>query len=108
MACGALSHFGGSHSHLSSHFGGSLSHFSFDVVTFLLAFLQLLWHCPQLFGLHRAQDKGLLIDLEAIDIAMSIMYSLLVILPWAAKEHVAHRHGNHITLDGVFIRSNLE
>ena len=36
------------------------------------------------------------------------MYSLLVILPRAAKQHVAHRHGYHVTLDGVLIRADLE
>jgi hypothetical protein len=36
------------------------------------------------------------------------MYCLLFKLLRAAKQHVAHRHGHHVTLNGVFIRAYLE
>ena len=36
------------------------------------------------------------------------MHSTLVKLPRSPKKKVAHRHGNHITLNGVFIGANLE
>ena len=36
------------------------------------------------------------------------MYSFLVKLSWAAKQHVAYRHGHYVTLNSVFIGSNLE
>ena len=36
------------------------------------------------------------------------MHRLFIILPWAAKEHMANCHWDDITLDGVLIWSNLE
>src|SRR4051812_18028527 len=47
---------------------------------------------------HWFEDEGLVMDLETIDVAMSIMHCLFVVLPWAPKEHVTHCHWHHITL----------
>ena len=57
---------------------------------------------------HGTEDKVLVVALEAIVIGPSIMHCTLAILPWTSKKQVTNGHRHHITINGIFIGSNLE
>ena len=57
---------------------------------------------------HRLQHIFIPFHLEAIVIGTPIVDDTTVELPWPTKKEVANCHGDHITLQSVFICTNFE
>jgi hypothetical protein len=57
---------------------------------------------------HRLKHIFLDFHLEGVVVCSPIVDDTSVILPWSAKKNMAYGHGNNITLQCVFISSDLE
>ena len=57
---------------------------------------------------HRSKDVLLSLPLEAIVIRSPIVDDTSIKLPWSPKKKVANGHWNDITLQSVFVSSDLE
>ena len=57
---------------------------------------------------HRSKNEFLALHLEAIVIGPSVVDDPAVELPRSSKEEMAYGHGNHITLQSIFVGADLE